>query len=140
MEYVMVPVPEELTARVDQYLRWNVGSLPPDFWPQDAIGVFLDSLDEQARSLLLSVSEAADQVVVLTVHAAAEATGCSDREALGIMMELNDAARIAGGTPFILATAVVDGTTDTGPSAWSINTTGELGRLFLDASSRKSQG
>ena len=134
MEYVMVPVPEELTTQVDQYLRWNVGDLPPDFWPQDAIRGFVDSLDEQARTLLLHVAVAAEQVVPVSVRATAEATGCSVREALGIMMELNDAARGAGGPVFILATTLIDGATESGPDAWNFNTNGDLGRLFLDAS------
>jgi hypothetical protein len=136
MEYVMVPVPEEHVAEVAQYLQWSTAKLPSDVWDPDAISSFLQGLDQQARLLLLRAAECAEEVTVLTIPDAAEAAGCSEREILGLMMELNARIGAAGGPPFALATAVIDGTTEIGPRAWTLNMPGAVAELFLDAAVR----
>ncbi len=137
MEYVMVPVPEEYVAEVAQYLQWNTGEVPPDLWELDSVIRFLDGLDEQARTLLLHAAKCADDIVVLPVTEAAKVLGRSERETLGTLIELNDAARVAGGPLFVLATAVLHETTETGPKAWSVNMPGPLARLLVEASEER---
>lgn len=133
MEYVMVPVPEEFVAQVTQYLHWNTGSLPPDAWPPDAIARLLGDLDEAARRVLLYVAKSAEEVVVVSVHDAAETAGCSDRELLGLIVELNDAVRLSCGLPFAMATSVREGASGTGPQTWAVNMPGDIAKLLLDA-------
>ena len=133
MEYVMVPVPSELVAEVQQFLQWNTGKLPPDFWGRAEIVEFLNGLDAKALKLVLHAGVAADEVVVLSIHDAAEAAGCSDREVLGLMVELNDAVRAQGGPPFFLATALRHGATGGGPQAWTLNMPGAVAEVVLAA-------
>jgi hypothetical protein len=130
MEHVMVPVPEEHLAEVKQYLQWNTASVPMGSWDTDAAAHFVTSLDELAARVLMHAAAAADEVVVLTIPDAAAAAGCTEREILGLVVELNAAARAASGPPFILATALVHGTTETGPQGWTLNMPGDVARLF----------
>lgn len=130
----MVPVPEEHAAAVAQFLQWNVVKMPSlGQWDQVTIAAFLADLDERSRMLLLVAAQASVDVSVLTVPDAAEAVGCSQHEALGIMMELNDAVRVAGGPPFVLATAELESAGETGPRGWSLNMIGDVAQPFLDA-------
>ena len=99
MTYVMVPVPEELVAEVKQFLRWGLaGPLLGDL-DDDGAARFFASLDDEAAKFLLVVADAALESRVLPVAAAAAATGCSEREALGLMAELNTAVQYFGTLP-----------------------------------------
>jgi hypothetical protein len=140
MEYVMVPVPEEFVAEVTQYLQWNTGTPPPDFWPDDAIARFVEGLDESARAVLLHAARGSDGVVVMPVTDVAEATGCTPREVVGLVVELNEAARNAGGPPFIMATTLLHGEAAGGPEAWSVNMPGAVAKLVLDATGGRREG
>ncbi len=133
MEYVMVPVPEEFVAEVTQYLQWNTGSIPPDLWDEEGIVRFVDGLDEQARTLLLHAATCASEIVVLPVHDAAVVAGCTDREVVGLVVELNEAVRAVGGPPFVIATALLHEATPTGPDSWSVNMPSPIAELVLDA-------
>lgn len=133
MEYVMVPVPEEFVAQVTQYLHWNTGSLPPDFWPPDAIARMLEQLDDEASRFLMHVAHSAHDVVVLSVPDAAAATRCSEREVLGLIVELNDAVRVSCGLPFAIATAVREGEPASGPQSWTVNMPGDIAKALVEA-------
>ena len=133
MEYVMVPVPQEFVAEVTQWLQWNTGTLPPDAWDDDAIVRFVENLDERARAVLLHVARGSDQVVVMPVTDVAAETGCTPREVIGLVVELNEAARNSGGPGFILATTLLHGQTAAGPESWSVNMPGAVAALLLDA-------
>jgi hypothetical protein len=91
-EYVLVPVPEEAVAEVEQFLRWGGTKprlAPP--WNADTIGTLLDAVDEPTRALVVGV--ATDLVArdhVTRVHEAAARLGFSDRETLGLVIELNE--------------------------------------------------
>ncbi len=139
MEYVMVPVPEEFVAQVTQYLHWNTGSLPPDFWPPDAIARMLARFDDEASRFVMYVAHSAEDVVINSVSDVAAATGCSEREVLGLIAELNDAVRTSCGLPFAIATAVREGSTETGPKSWTVNMPGDIAKLILNAADGKDR-
>lgn len=99
MAYVMVPVPDELVPEVRQFLRWNVAGPLLGELDEDGAARFFASLDDEARRFLLVVADAALEARVLPVAAAAAATGCSEREALGLMAELNTSVQYYGTLP-----------------------------------------
>jgi hypothetical protein len=134
MEYVMVPVPEEHLAEVNQFLKWGLVTLPTiEGWDQDAIARFLGELEEPSRSFLLLVAKASAEFTVLTIQDAGEASGRSVHEVLGMVVTLNEAIRAAGGPPIALAIDAQVDSPELGPSGWSLNMVAEVAAAFLDA-------
>lgn len=136
MEYVMVPVPQEHAAAVAQFLQWGIVKFPPGPWDRETTERFLAGLDDRPRAVLLAVAQAAVDGDVIPIGRAAEAGGCSEHEVLGVMMELNDAVSAAGGPTFFLATAVIEGSTETGLPSWSLNMLSDIARPFVEAAGR----
>jgi hypothetical protein len=137
MEYVMIPVPEQIRANVDQYLRWNVGTAPAAAqWDLEAVGALIREIDEQARALLIVAADASVEVTLLSLPVAAERAGCSVREALGIVLEMNDAIRQASGPAFSLATDKIENSDETGPRGWSLNMPGDVAKFLLRCAGR----
>ena len=71
-------------------------------WGQEAIERLYDEADEQVRALLLAVAVAEQQGKELTVAELANTLDCSDREVVGVTIELNYQYRIDGAPPFLL--------------------------------------
>jgi hypothetical protein len=94
-----VPVPDDLVPEVKQFLRWNVPGPLLGSLDDDGAARFFASLDDEARRFLLVVADAALESRVLPVGAAAAAAGCSEREALGLMAELNTSVQYFGALP-----------------------------------------
>jgi len=138
MTYVMVPVPEELVPEVKQFLRWNVVGPMMGTLDIDGTARFLESLDDEARRFLLVVAEAATDTRVLTVGDAAVETGCSEREALGLMAELNTAVQFFGTLPLGLVSR--DRPEDAGgpdeEPRYTFNMRADIAELVLRASGR----
>ena len=88
-EYVMVPVPEEIAADVAEYLARRVEK--PEDPPMDpgSIVDVLGSLDPPCRRLLVLVSESTLADTEITVTDIGSALGCSERETMGMMLEVN---------------------------------------------------
>jgi hypothetical protein len=138
MEYVMVPVPEELVAAVERYLLLHTNTVRPasSVFDHDAAARVLFDLDEQTRALLLRASEAVDEGVVYTVRDAAEAAGLSEREVLGLCVELNNVVRTAGGPP-VTVVPMLQEASATGPRAWPLTMAGDIAGLFAAAGRRR---
>ncbi len=96
MEYVMVPVPEELAAQVLTYVSWRdaeakarppVAERPDD---PDAVARVFARLDESSRALMAVIAAAALEAEELGIPKAARRAGVTAREALGILLEVNN--------------------------------------------------
>ena len=105
MEYVMVPVPEELAEKVLTYVSWKNAEAKaratPDERPDDgeAMARAFARLDEVSRALITVIAAAALEAEELSVPEAARRAGVSTREALGILLEANSVIAGEGGPP-----------------------------------------
>jgi hypothetical protein len=96
VEYVMVPVPEELADKVLTYVSWRDAQAkagpPADEGPPngEAITRVFGRLDDPSRALLAVVAIAAVEGEELGVPDAARRAGVTAREALGILLEVNN--------------------------------------------------
>jgi hypothetical protein len=138
MTYVMVPVPDDMVAEVRQFLRWGLaGPLLGDL-DDDAAARFFASLDDEARRFLLVVADAALDSRVLPVAAAAAATGCSEREALGLMAELNTEVQHFGKLPLGLVSRELgeasEGSEDEPPYLFTMRA--DVAAIVVNASGR----
>ena len=100
VEYVMVPVPVELHARVLQYLGWRAGSEGATGWDPDMMATLYAGLDEPSRTLLTRVARGVVEQQPVTLHGIASATSASTREVLGIVLELVGRFKELGGPTF----------------------------------------
>jgi hypothetical protein len=90
--YVLVPVPEELVARVSHEvmrLQWMAQGVAQP-WPLDEIVDLLLASDELVTNLVRSVARAEIQQRTLDDVEVAEHLGISTRELAGIIREVND--------------------------------------------------
>lgn len=114
VEYVMVPVPEELASRVLSYVSWKghprSGGAPDgeDGSPRtslealdtgDPIARAFGRLDDTARALASVIALAALDEEPLSVADAARRARVSAREAVGIIVELGNVIVGEGGPP-----------------------------------------
>jgi hypothetical protein len=136
VEYVMVPVPEDLVGPVLAFLAWkgppgperpsNAGSDP-----QQASGVAeagtegdrgpiartFEAIDAPARRLLAAVAAASLDQQPLTLPEAARRAGITTREALGAILQANMLITGEGGPPMPVAVAGLEGAS-TSNLAW----------------------
>jgi hypothetical protein len=122
VEYVMVPVPEELAEKVLGFVSWkdaqsNAG--PGGEGPADegsdqgeAIARAFVRLDDPSRALLAVAATAALEEEELSIPRAARRAGVTTREALGVLMEVNNVIVAEGGPPIGFAVK-----NDGGPAA-----------------------
>ncbi|MGH9227177.1 MAG: hypothetical protein ACRD07_00340 [Acidimicrobiales bacterium] len=105
MEFVMVPVPEELASRVLEYVSWKEAqsSRPPADEGQDAPGEAIARafarLDDVSRALVAVVATASLGAEQLSIPEAARRANVTTREALGILLEVNSVIASEGGPP-----------------------------------------
>jgi hypothetical protein len=116
VNYVMVPVPEELAPKVLWYVSWkghfrlagqsdgktnapgrSVG--PPSADDGGPIARAFARLDDASRALAAVVATAALDKDQLTVPQAARCAGLTTREAVGTVLELNQRIADEGGPP-----------------------------------------
>ena len=108
MDYVMVPVPEELADRVLAFVNWKeaeakAGPQAPDGLDAgdsaDVMARVFARLDHTSRALLSVTAEAALDAEELSLPEAARRVGISAREAIGILLEVNGIVVSEGGPP-----------------------------------------
>jgi hypothetical protein len=133
VEYVPVPVPEELVESVDHFLRWGVIARP-DVWDTDATSAFLADLESLARDFILLVAEAERDGRILKIRDAAQTMGCSNREVLGMIIEVNEAVRAANGPPFFMAPESREPGDEM--ASWSVNLPHDIANVVLEAAGR----
>jgi len=88
--WVMVPVPEEFSARVlERVLFHGIAASGPQ-WTKDLLEEHLGALDADARDLAIAVARAVKAGQPLTDAELAAELGMSVRELLGLAQEVND--------------------------------------------------
>jgi hypothetical protein len=102
VEYVMVPVPEDLHARVMQYVEWRTVNEGTTGWDKGTLATLYGGLDEPSRTLLTRVARGVIDDQPVKLGAVASAAGTSTREALGIVLELVQRFKVLGGPTFPL--------------------------------------
>jgi hypothetical protein len=102
VEYVMVPVPQEIEERVQEYINYRVASNSAAGWTEDSVVDIYGQLDQESRVVVRTVAQGAVDEEPVTVARAAEAAGTTNREALGIVLELVQRFRGLGGPAFPL--------------------------------------
>jgi hypothetical protein len=133
MEYVMVPVPDNLVTEVEQFMQMIARSPAGQTLEPDAAAKLLNDLDEPARKLLLQVAKAADEFLPITMHDAAEAAGCSEHELLGRVVELNNLIASRGG-PHLTVIPWMAVQEEGGVPVWPLRMTADVAQAFLAAS------
>jgi hypothetical protein len=109
----MVPVPQDLVERVQQYINWRLSSGVAADWSEETVAELYAQLDEASRAVVGTVAQGAVDDQPVTVARAADAAGTSTREALGIVLELVQRFRGLGGTAFpLLVLDVAEGVGD----------------------------
>lgn len=102
MEYVMVPVPEELVAEVKDYLDWNLatkGTVEPN---ADALRQVWDDTEPTIRTILRYTAEhCADDDPPHLLDVAREAD-VSSHTLMGMLIETNTRLRELGGPPMLV--------------------------------------
>jgi hypothetical protein len=112
VNYVMIPVPEELAPKVLNYVNWK-GSLQLQKQLEDAasaegdvaspavgsdpVGRVFARLDGPSRELLVVAAQAALAGDELTVPSAARRAGLTERETIGVITEVNNLVAGEGG-------------------------------------------
>jgi hypothetical protein len=135
-EHVMIPVPEEHVSKVHAYLTWRAPKVAPDDWDRDAVVRQLDQLDPLAREFLVAAAADSYEVDFVSVPDAARRHGVSEREILGLIIELNHVLRVTGGPLFSFVTVQIPDEPDEGPRSWSVNMAGDVARFVLIAAGR----
>jgi transcriptional regulator with XRE-family HTH domain len=102
VEYVMVPVPEELEARVKEFVIQRNASSLHSGWSQESIATFYGQLDEPSRTTIKAIARGVVDDEPVTIAKLAEVVGVTTREVLGITLELVHRLRALGGAAFPL--------------------------------------
>jgi len=150
VEYVMVPVPEELAGKVLTYVSWKdaqATATPPEGESADAgddgdaIARALARFDDASRALVAVAAAAALEEEELSIPKAARRADVSTREALGILMEVNNIIADEGGPPIGFARKDEGGTS--GEFAWDahiIVMSEALARTIADLAPARASG
>ena len=132
----MIPVPEEHVSKVQAYLKWGAARVVPDDWDRETPAHRLDQLDPLAREFLVAAAEDAYELDFVSVPDAASRHGVSEREILGLTIELNHMLGVTGGPLFSVMPVPDPGQPDEGPRSWSVNMAGDVARFILIAAGR----
>jgi hypothetical protein len=128
VEYVMVPVPEELAPKVLDFVSWkgrprpkgrpeaDTGAQRPADDPASApdpvggpIARAVAGLDDVSRALVAIVAAASLDQERLTVPEAAKRAGLTTREVVGTVVEVNNLVVEAGGPPIAILVTGLEG-------------------------------
>jgi hypothetical protein len=97
MEYVMVPVPEEIVDEVRAFLAWDVrGNADAPDNPEAIIELY-ESSGAVARTVLSTVATAALDGFRLPLPDVADTAGVNIHELIGLITDMNYHLREAGG-------------------------------------------
>lgn len=95
-EYVMVPVPAEIAEDVRRFLAWTTSAAERPALDPPTVARALATLDPPCRQMLTLVAQATVSGNGATITRIAGALGCSPREVMGTMLDLNHLMRIGG--------------------------------------------
>jgi hypothetical protein len=101
-EYVMVPVPDELEARVREFVIVRAATSSEAGWSTESVARFYEQLDQPSRTAVTTIARGVVDDEAVTIAKLARLTGTTSREMLGITLELVQRLRALGGTGFPL--------------------------------------
>ncbi|MSO87314.1 MAG: hypothetical protein EXQ71_07320 [Acidimicrobiia bacterium] len=101
MDYVMVPVPEDLVVDVMQHVARLVAQASAVAWDDDAAASLFDSVDEASRSLLAMVARHVVANKDLSEDDAASSLELSGREVRSIVRDLGETAKTEKRGPIV---------------------------------------
>jgi len=93
MSYVMVPVPEEHVEAVMQFVLRAIARANIEAWTEESVTEVYGEIDEASRSLLAVVARLAASGDAVDAAEAARQIQLNQREAVGIVNELNALTR-----------------------------------------------
>jgi hypothetical protein len=104
VDYVMVPVPEELADKVLAYVSWKDAQAKAEPAMTEGLDAAVLArvfarLDDASRALLAVAADAALAGEELTIPEAARRADVTAREAIGILLEVNGVVVNEGGPP-----------------------------------------
>jgi hypothetical protein len=102
MGYVMVPVPEEHVEEAMALILRIAARARQVPWDQDAMSELFHEADEPTKSVLSAVSRSASAGSAPVDHELADSVELHQREVLGIVRELNEAAAAQSRLPIII--------------------------------------
>ena len=109
MQYVMVPVPEAHVAAVERFVAWSgIARAMPEDADIGSVDRVVEEVDAATRSLLVQLARAPESDEELTVDVAAARVGCSAREVMGMVAELNHLSSSFGGANYLVVAQPVD--------------------------------
>jgi hypothetical protein len=108
MNYVEVPVPDDLVDKVAAFLRAKQRPAQPPSDP-DAVGRVYRGLERSLRRMLDLIATDRRHGEFTTVPLLAERLSASPREVVGMMLEINSAMTVAGGPSYTLFPMEVPG-------------------------------
>jgi hypothetical protein len=100
--YVMVPVPDELEARVREFVIARAATSSKAGWSTESVARFYEQLDQPSRTAVTTIARGVVDDEAVTIAKLARLTGTTPREMLGITLELVQRLRALGGTGFPL--------------------------------------
>jgi hypothetical protein len=105
VEYVMVPVPEELAQKVLTYVSWRESQASTAALADDrqasvaALARAFARLDDASRALVTVIAAAVADGEEVSVAEAARRARLTSREAIGVLLEVNNVIAQEGGPP-----------------------------------------
>lgn len=101
MDYVMVPVPEDLVVDVMQHVARLVARASVVPWDDESVAALFDEVDEASRSVLSLVARSTTAGRELSDEDTAEGLELNVREIRGIVRDLHDAAQRGKRAPIL---------------------------------------
>ena len=102
MEYVSVPVPEDLVADVNRLVLWLNLGIGHQYPGAELLAKTFGEFDDLVWVVLSKLAHAALEGKRLTVSQVATMTGRGEREISGAVTEINNRVRLAGGPTMII--------------------------------------
>jgi hypothetical protein len=102
VEYVMVPVPDHLAARVSEFVVRRAAMSMDAGWSRESVDRFYEQLDAPSRTAVSTIARGVVDDEPVTIAKLAKVAGTTTREMLGITLELVQRLRALGGAGFPL--------------------------------------
>jgi hypothetical protein len=102
VEYVTVPVPSELEARVRDFVIQRAAMSSDAGWSTELVATFYEQLDAPSRTAVRAIARGVVDDEPVTIAQLARLAGITSREMLGITLELVQRIRALGGAGFPL--------------------------------------
>jgi hypothetical protein len=99
VEYVMVPVPDQLEGRVREFVAQRAATGHAG-WSDEVVARLYEQLDGPSRTVIEAIARGVVDDEPVTLATLAKAAGTTTREVLGIALELVQRLQAQGGPAF----------------------------------------